>query len=173
MKKYLPAGPLCLFLALVFSSCNKGRVNYTIGIRENIHHDDFEYSVRSLLAAGSLNQHEMTASPGDSIYYLVRFRVQNRALRVAHKWDNSIAYIKDEPGNRYENDLFGQVTLEKTLHFGWKEDYSTQAGSSDSTILVFRLPGNVRKPCLMVRGETLMGDVLNRCRFRKMRVRLY
>jgi hypothetical protein len=106
-------------------------------------------------------------------YYLVRFKVENRAMRVDHQWDNSIGYIVDEDGNRFENSKEDQITLDKSLQFGWKEQYNTRSGTTDSTILVFKLPLNVTRPFLMVRGGILMGDVFDKARFRKMKVKLF
>lgn len=160
-------------LVFLLSSCGNKGDNNTIGLKENIHHDDFEYSVTSVLRKSFLEVPQDSNLKIDTIFYLVRFKVENRALRVNHKWDNSIGFIVDETGKKYENSVDNQIILDKSLHFGWKADYNTPAGASDSTMLVFKLPVTAVKPGLMVRGETLMGDVFDRGRFRKMKIRLY
>lgn len=165
-----------MFLTIVFTisyvSCNRDKADYIIGLNENIHHDDFEYSVTGYTSTPSL---AIGANPRTSMgnFYLVRFKVENRAKRIDHQWDNSIAYLVDEEGNRYENSKDSQIGLDQSLHFGWKELYNTRFGTSDSTILVFDLPLNVTRPYLMVRGGILMGDAFDGARFRKMKVKLF
>lgn len=160
-------------LFLIFLSCNSENGGHVIGLNEKIHHDDFEYSVTSFRCTGSLNELPGKTAKNDTNYYLVHFKVENRALRVGHKWDNTIGYIVDGSGKRYENSTEDQISLDGTLHFGWKEKYTTYSGTSDSTILVFKLPSQVKNPYFMVRGSVLMGDVFDRVRFRKIRVKLY
>jgi hypothetical protein len=164
---------LAVVIALSLLSCKSEKKDNIIGLNQRIHHDDFEYSVTSFLRTPSLVEFpEQITEPGSN-YYLVRFKVENRALRVGHVWDNSIGYITDENGNKYENSKEDQILLDKALHFGWKEKYVTPAGTSDSTVLVFDIPPGVSKPYLMVRGGILMGDVFNGARFRKIRVKLF
>ena len=167
------SGILVVLMLICFSSCNRKNESYIIGLNQNIHHDDFEYSVTSYLKTSSLPGVSDNLVSANGNYYLVHFKVENRAMRVDHQWDNSIAYIVDEEGNRFENSKENQIVLDKTLHFGWNEQYNTRFGTSDSTILVFKLPPAVTKPYLMVRGGILMGDVFDRARFRKMKVMLF
>jgi hypothetical protein len=108
-----------------------------------------------------------------NFYCLVRFRVENKALRVSHKWNNSIGYIIDETGRIYENNPSLQQLLEKSQPFGYRDSYVTPAGSADSTCLAFELPSQVKRLFFKVRGEILMGDIFDRVRFRRMMVRLY
>jgi hypothetical protein len=160
-------------LFLIIISCNSENRDIVIGLNENIHHDDFEYCVIRFQCTGSLNESPGKTANADTNYYLVHFRVENRALRVEHKWDNTIGYIVDGTGKIYENSAEDQMLLDKTLHFGWREKYTTYSGTSDSTILVFKLPYQVKNPYLMVRGSILMGDVLDGVRFRKIKVELF
>lgn len=166
-------GILIVLLLISLLSCHRKNESYFIGLNQNIHHDDFEYSVTSYLRTSSIPYVSDNNTSANGIYYLVHFKVENRALRVDHQWDNSIGYIVDEEGNQFENSKEDQIVLDKSLHFGWKEQYNTLFGTSDSTILVFRLPAAVTKPYLMVRGRILMGDVFDRARFRKMKVKLF
>jgi hypothetical protein len=107
------------------------------------------------------------------MFYVVRFKVENRAMRVGHRWDNSIGYIVDERGNKYENISAVQQFFEKSKPFGLKELYNTHAGTADSTYLAFDLPFTVTKPWLKVRGEILMGDFFAGAKFKKARIRLF
>ncbi|MCX6303115.1 MAG: hypothetical protein NTW82_13135 [Bacteroidia bacterium] len=161
-----------LFALFLLFSCNSDRSENLIGIGDRIHHDDFEYSVSDYTTTKFLTNGIDTLK-AHGIYYLVNFKVENRAMRVGHKWDNFIAYLIDEKGNSYENNTDLQQFYGKTHPFGFNENYETSAGIADSTILVFDIPLNITEPYLKVRGEILMGDVFDRARFREMKVKLY
>jgi hypothetical protein len=153
-------------------SCNPDKKTVTIGLNQNIHHDDFEYSVTSFTKTPDIISGKDTIK-ANGIFYLVHFKVTNNALRVGHTWNNSIAYLIDENGDRYENLPDKQKALNNSLPFGLNEIYNTPHGAADTTILVFELPANVLKPYLKVSGSTLMGDVFDAGRFRRMKVRLF
>jgi hypothetical protein len=174
IKKYINAmkfGYLLIFSVLL-TACNQDKREYVIGLNERIHHDYFEYSVSNLLVSRFLKNGPDTLK-AQGVFYMVTFRTDNLAMRVSHKWDNSIAYIVDERGRIFENKTDVQQFYEKSHSFGLKEEYITPAGRSDSIILAFDLPFDVTKPYLKVRGEILMGDMFDRARFRRMRIRLY
>jgi hypothetical protein len=171
MKKvagyWLPVAGLILL-----ASCSPDKREYVIGIGERIHHDDFEYSVSNYTVTRFLKNGSDTLQ-AKGMFYLVRFKVENNALRVNHEWDNSIAYIVDERAGMFENVPEVQKYLEKSKPFGLKEKYITPAGSVDSTYLAFDLPFNVTMPYLKVKGETLMGDFFDGALFRRVRIKLY
>ena len=86
------------------------RSDTVIGLNENIHHDDFNYRVtaiekRKSIVAGSS---QMIAR---GTFYIVTFEVENNAKRVGHKWDNRIAYVISEKGDKYENNVAAQQLL--------------------------------------------------------------
>jgi hypothetical protein len=166
-KLYCPL----LIAMIIFCSCSSNGRN-EIGMNERIHHDDFEYSVTGYDTTVSLGS-GLRKCPDSQFFYLVHFRVENNAGRVNHRWDNSIAFITDENGNRYENDTTLQKILDSGLHFGWEKQYITPAHHTDTTILVFTLPESVRSPFLRVRGSILMGDVFDRGKFLRTKIRLY
>ena len=67
---------ILILFTMMLSSCTNEK---TIGIKQNIHHDDFEYSVQNVSKTemiGSLNAKGM--------FYIVTFRVENQAKRVEH-----------------------------------------------------------------------------------------
>jgi len=152
--------------------CNRSNPKYEIGTDESIQHDDFEYMVKDFHVEKQLENGIRTSNP-DHIFYFVTFSVVNHALRINHRWDNTIAYVIDASGNIYENQIELQKKLNEFKNFGWQENYSTPFQSSQSTILIFELPVDVDSPCLMVRGSILMGDVFNRSKFSKTKIRLY
>ena len=162
----------CSLLVALLGSCNSNKMEYVIGVGEKIHHDDFEYSVTDYIVTRFLKNGNDTLK-AKGMFYLITFKVENKAMRVNHNWNNSVAYIIDGKGNVYENQKDVQQYFEKINSFGLKETYNTMAGRSDSTILAFDLPFSVTKPYLRVRGEILMGDVFDKARFRKMMVKLF
>lgn len=153
-------------------SCKSTGTKYILGLREKIHHDDFEYSVSNYIVSRFLKNGADTLH-ARGVFYLVLLKVENNARRVNHKWNNSIGYIMDERGNTYENLPEVQEFWNKVRPFGLKDEYITRASVTDSTYLAFDLPFDVTKPFFKVRGEVLMGDMLDRARFRKMMVRLF
>jgi hypothetical protein len=140
----------------------------TIGIGQNIHHDDFEYTVRRVERLDQIG----TLKPV-GLFYVVTFQVENRARRVGHDWDNTLAYLTDERGREYENSASAQRALNDLEPFNWRDRYHTNAGDTETTKFVFDLPRTVAEPYLRVRGETLMGDVFDGNQFTKTRVNLY
>ena len=157
---------------LLLTSCNSNKKINIIGVGDRIHHDDFEYSVSNYMVTRFLNNGTDTLR-ADGMFYLVKFRVENRAMRVGHNWDNNIGFIVDGSGGKYENLPRVQQFLEKSAPFGYRDKYNTPAGGSDSTYLAFDLPNTVSRPYLMVRGETLMGDAFDRGKFSRMAIKLF
>jgi hypothetical protein len=153
-------------------SCTSNKTKYVISVGERIHHDDFEYSVANYMLTRFLKSGPDTLY-ANGVFYVVTFRVDNRARRVGHDWDNNIGYITDESGVKYENIPRVQQFLEKSHPFGYRDKYNTPAGASDSTYLAFDLPFTVTRPFLMVRGENLMGDMFDRGKFRRMMIKLF
>ncbi|HMG14285.1 MAG TPA: DUF4352 domain-containing protein [Saprospiraceae bacterium] len=161
------------FIVIILISCNsRYPENNIIGLNQNIHHDDFEYSVTNFIKAKEIGEGE-TKLVASGNFYLISFKVENNAKRVDHPWDNSIAYIVDENGKEYENNLPAQKKLTESSSFGWIEKHVTSPGSSDTAILVFDIPEAIKTPYLKIKGETLMGDVFDGGKFRKMKIKLF
>jgi hypothetical protein len=153
-------------------SCKRNTEFYIIPVGQRIHHDDFEYSVANYMVTNFLRAGTDTLH-AKGMFYLVNFKVENRALRVSHEWSNNIAYIIDGAGGKYENVPSVQQFFLKSHKFNYQESYSTPAGSSDSTFLAFDIPLTVIRPCLMVKGSTLMGDIFDNGKFRRMMIKLF
>ena len=135
---------------------------------ESIRHDDFLYTVLGAQPVPRIGERTARGQ-----FLVVHFEVTNRAGRVSHQWTNDIAYLVDTRGRRYENDPALQQALDRWRPFGWAATYLTRAETSQTTMLVFDVPPDAARPLdLMVRGELLMGDVLDGVRFRRTRVRL-
>src|SRR4051812_33839970 len=117
---------LTLSAALLAASCGHDEV---IGIGQSIHHDDFEYSVRSLERKERIgNLH------AKGLFYVVTFEVRNGAKRVEHEWSNGIAYVVDRQGRHYDVDAHAQQALAAIRPFEYKDRYVTPAGAIESTV---------------------------------------
>ena len=163
----LRLGVLCL--GLFVGSCAKEKV---IAVNDRIHHDDFEYRVTNVIVMDSIGSGERQRRAAGH-FYVVAFEVGNRAKRVVHEWDNSIAYIVDNQGRKYENLTELQPFLNTLSPFNYYSHHTTPAGATETTRLIFDLPGDVTEPYLMVRGELLMGDVFDGKTFAKTKVKLF
>ncbi|HEX2787105.1 MAG TPA: hypothetical protein VHP32_04305 [Ignavibacteria bacterium] len=159
-----------LLAALFIISCSANEKE--IGLNEEIQHDDFFYSVPGYFTMDSIFDGSVVFKPKGN-FYVVKFKVDNRAKKVDHLWNNSIAYIIDENGNTYENSVEHQKTLNRIEPFRFKEQHETKPYESEVTYFVFEVPESVKKPYLMVRGETLMGDFFDGSQFRKTKVKLF
>ena len=152
--------------AAILSGCSGPE--RVISVRQNIHHDDFEYSVQ-----GVETKDRIGARLPAGRFYVVTFQVENRARAVDHRWGNDIAYLVDERGATYENDDGAQSALARVDPFELKDAYITRPGAIERTRLVFDVPRGVNEPYLKVRGLRLMGDVFDGDQFRRTRVKLF
>ncbi len=154
---------LLLIMGLSFS-CKNDSENFEIGLNESIYNDHFEYLVTDF---NVLSVDEYTKR------YIVNFKVINNDEVVKHNWKNSIAYIVDSKGNIYNNNKELQIKLNELEPFGWQNEYHTYPKSEETTTLIFDLPKKVDKPYLKVKGEFLLGDVLDLSEYKKMKVKLF
>jgi hypothetical protein len=158
-----------VLLMAIGSGCH--RSENIIGLNENIHHDDFNYRVTFVEKMKSIDLDSVHMIAG-GIFYIVTFEVENDAMRVGHIWDNQIAYVISDKGERFENNVAAQRLLNIKEPFDWHEKYNTGHGSSERTKLVFDVPGNPAELYLKVNGETLMGDVFDLNRFKRIKIKL-
>ena len=158
-------------LMLTALSLGCSRSDTVIGLNENIHHDDFNYRVTAVEKRKSIVADSLRMIAGGT-FYIVTFEVENDAKRVGHKWDNRIAYVISEEGEKYENNEAAQRLLNKKEPFEWRSTYNTGNGSTERTKLVFDIPGNPTELYLKVNGETLMGDVFDLNRFKRIKIKL-
>ena len=161
MQRTLP-----IVLSILLFSCSAREK--VIGLQQNIHHDDFEYSVQSVDKAEQIGGVRARGT-----FYIVAFQVENRAKRVDHQWGNDIAYLVDEAGTQHDNDAAAQQELDRTKPFGYEKQYVTPAGATETTMLVFDLPKGVKETYLQVRGVLLMGDVFDGSQYKKTKVKLF
>lgn len=159
---------IVLFMAFV-SGCS--RSDTVIGLNDNIHHDDFIYRVKSVEKRKSIasDSSQMTAR---GTFYIITFEVENDAKRVGHIWDNRIAYVITGKGDRYENNESAQKLLETKEPFGWHSTYNTGHGLTEQTRLVFDVAENPGEVYLKVNGVTLMGDIFDLNRFKRIKIKL-
>ena len=166
MSRYSTVVAGSILFCVIISSCSsKEKV---IGLGENIHHDDFEYSVRSVEQTDQIGNVHARGT-----FYVVTFRVESRARRVDHRWSNTIAYIVDKSGSKYENNMDVQKELNRINPFDFKNEYVTPAGATETTMLVFDLPREAQAPYLQVRGWLMIGDVFDGNQYKKTKVKLF
>jgi hypothetical protein len=158
-----------VFLMAFGSGCHQSEK--IIGLHENIHHDDLNYRVIAVEKRNSIVADSLRMMAGGT-FYIVTFEVENNARRVGHIRDNNIAYVISEKGCRYENNFQAQQLLNIREPFDLHEQYNTGHGSAERTRLVFDIPGSPSELYLKVKGETLMGDVLNLNRFKHIKIKL-
>lgn len=155
---------ICFLSITVIQSCSDEKI---IGLKQTIHHDDFEYSVQSVDLAKYIN-----SKYPKGVFYIVTFKVENNAKRVDHEWDNNIAYLIDENKTVYENSTELQKECREIIPFNYQDNYVTPAGKSQITKLIFDVPKEV-KLYLQVRGEFLMGDLFDGNQFKKTKIKLF
>jgi hypothetical protein len=163
------AALLLLATVLLMGACPQERV---IGLNQRIHHDDFEYRVTQFSVADAIGSGASRQKPAGR-FYIVTFEVANLAKRVNHEWDNSIAYIVDESGRKYENLPAAQALLNAVNPFNFSSQHCTPAGATENTQLVFDIPSACTHPYLLVRGDLLMGDVFDAKAFARTKVKLF
>lgn len=159
---------LSVLLATVLSNGCRTAADNTIGLAQPIQHDDFFYSAQRVVVQDSIGPLKTKGH-----FWIVTFRVDNKAVRVTHSWTNDIPFVTDERGISYENRIDAQKALNARQPFGRRAQYTTPAGQTDSTRFVFELPASVLKPYLHFRGEVLMGDVFDGRQFEHTAVRLF
>jgi hypothetical protein len=170
--KGLTSTSLVLITSFLFTTCTNDNTEISIGLNQNIHHDDFEYLVTDYSVEKQIGNGQDSVKANGN-FYIIDFKVINNAKRVNHKWNNSIAYIKNESGNVYENNTAAQKMLNKIHAFGWKESYIIPCQTSYEMKFVFDLPADVKNPCLLVRGETYMGDFFDGGKYKRTKVQLF
>jgi hypothetical protein len=151
---------------LLISSCSGDEK--ILGIGDKVQHDDFFYSIEKVITSNTIGE-KMTGG----VYYIVTFKVQNDAKRVQHDWKNDAAFVTDENGKVYENNIEIQKLLDSKIPFGFKESYSTKAGTSETTQFIFDIPLTVKQPYLKFRGDFLMGDMFDGNQFKNSKIKLF
>lgn len=157
---------LLIVFSTFFTGCSTDEK--TIGLKTETQHDDYFYSVTEFYKTDDIG-----GLKPNGVFYVVTFRVDNRAKRVNHPWDNSIAYVIDKQGREYRNTGDAQKKLNSIKAFNLIDKHVTQAGETETTVFVFDLPKDVQEPCLKYNGEFLMGDMFDGNQFKHTRVKLY
>ena len=126
----------------------------TFGIKEKVRHNNFIYSVEEVMKTP-----EFVGTKANGTFYVIMFKVINEDKSLSHEWNNNSAYIEDENGREYGNVTelkkeFCRINYEK-----YTDNYVTAAGKTDSTVLVFELPAEVKQPFLKFRADFRIGDL--------------
>jgi len=139
-----------------------------VGLGTPIQQDDFVYVVTAVGRTPRISNSSATAT-ANGIFYIVTIRVDNRARRVAFKWDERIPHINDAQGTRYDKSREGQAALDAAT----KPHYTIPAGQSATFQAVFDVPTDIEKPVLAFDNGILMGDLFNLIAYRRIGVNLY
>ena len=160
-KRILP-----LLLLVLLSSCSGDEK--VVELKQELQHDDYFYSVEGYYKADEIGKEKASGT-----FYVVTFKVTNRAKRVDHPWENSITYVVDENGKEYQNLPDKQQLLNKIISFNLKDKHVTKAGEQETTVFVFDIPNNVKQPFLKYNGDFLMGDMFDGNQFKHARIKLF
>lgn len=172
MKKlFLVALGLGLLFPASYTAYVLTRPERVIGLGERIHHDDFEYSVVDVKKMKSIGEGENPVA-AKGVFYIVTLKVENRAIRVDHEWDISMAYVEDESGRKYERSLEGQEARDEAQGIHNAALHTTPPGVSETADVVFDLPADAKNPCLKIWKDVLMGDMFDGIAYRKVKVQL-
>lgn len=133
-----------------------------------IQQDDFVYVVTAVGRTPQISNKSATAK-ANGIFYIVTIRVDNKARRVAFKWDERIPQIVNAQGTRYDKSRDGQAALDAAT----KPSYTIPAGQSATFQAVFDVPADIDKPVLAFDNGILMGDLFNLIAYRRIGVTLY
>lgn len=163
---------LAVIICSGLMSCAEIRKEIIVMPGTVIPHDDVEYYVSAFEKVSTIKLKDTTLQT-DGTFYLVTCHVLNRATRMDHEWNNRLAYIIDEHDTIYENNIAAQKALSEMRSINFKDTYVTPFQSEESTVLVFEIPADIKKPCLKFRGKILMEDFLNGSPFEKTKVKLY
>jgi hypothetical protein len=155
-----------LTAALALSACDGPDRVVAIGVP--VRHDDFDYSVERAARVSVIG-----GIPAHGTFQLVTVQVANHAARVAHAWSNDLAYMVDDQGRVFENDVNAQARLARSQAFDLSDRHVTAAGATSSSVFVFDIPDDAGAGYVKFRGDWLMGDVVNRKLFARTRVRIF
>ncbi|MEO8512498.1 MAG: hypothetical protein ABI543_02955 [Ignavibacteria bacterium] len=151
---------------IVFAQCSSKEKS--LGVGDKVQHDDFFYSIQKVLKTP-----DFVGKKSNGTFYVIMFKVQNDAKRVEHGWDRNVVYVTDENGKEYENNTELEKEYCRINYESYKEKYVTKAGSSDSTVIVFEIPNDVKQPYVKYRGDFLMGDMFDGNQFKNSKVKLF
>jgi hypothetical protein len=172
MKKLLALAAFgATFCAAVYIPYVLTRPEKIIGLGEQIRHDDFFYSVTGVKKSKTIGEEDQRVT-AQGTFYIVSLKVENKAVRVDHRWDISMAHIEDEAGRKYHPFAEGQEAWDEMLGAKNAARHTTPAGASETADIVFDLPADVKNPGLKIWKDVLMGDVLDGVAYRKVKVAL-
>jgi hypothetical protein len=154
------AGLLVSAVVLLAVLALLNRKNQTVGMRQEIQHDDSAFSVLGAVKANSVGNYVSQHST-EGQFYVVTLKVANHAKGANYSFDKAVAILVDESGKEYQISVAGQKALDgETTKSGGCESEIPPGGSCISD-LVFELPKDVRVSHLRVSGGGKAGDVLD------------
>jgi hypothetical protein len=154
-----PGALVLIVLSLVVMAILATRRSQTLGLHQPLQLDDFFFSIED---ARPFPAAPVSATKGEpdpaKVEYLIRLKVENKALRVPFKFDGNALWFVDLSGKspmirpRAERLPSGEIAA-PTLHV-------LKAGETTTTDYVFSLPPDQSKLRLRVMPGGAVGDVL-------------
>lgn len=158
------AGVVILAGIMVWLSAAQTRA---VAIGDPIRQDDFTYTVTGFSRSSDVGLGR-DAVRADGVFYVVSIKVENDAKVVDFRWDPSIAQLTDENGRRYQFSVVGQRALDSAR----PASLVVPAGQSQTFLVAFDLPKDVRDPSVAFSNGILMGDVFDFGAYARARVPL-
>ena len=141
-----------------------------VGLNQEIQFEDFALSAIGTRKAAALGD-EDAQRPSEGVYYVVTFKVANRAKRAGFEFNPTLTILVDGAGREYHVSAQGQAILEsiKSPEEACKD--AIPAGSSCVTEIVFDVPVDINNPHIkMSFGKT--GDFLDTIFYGKRKIAL-
>ena len=143
----LGGAAVAAFVVTSYSVWSFTRPGPLVGMRTPIRHDDFLFSV---------NGTRTSPAPNNEHHLLVDVLVVNQAKRVDYEWRDTIAFIEDADGKRYD----------PVSH----NTFSLQPGESRTATVSFLVPRMIREPVVRFWDGIYMGDAFNGGAYARTRV---
>ena len=141
-----------------------------VGLNQEIQFDDFAFSALGTRKAAALGGDD-AQKPSEGVYYLVTFKVANRAKRVDIEFNPMTTILVDGAGREYRVSAPGQAVLESIKAREGECKGAVPAGASCVTELVFDVPVDINNPHIkMTFGK--IGDFLDTIFYGKRKIAL-
>lgn len=144
-KAFMGGAAVAAFVVTSYAVWSFSRPGPVVAMRTPLRHDDFLFSVNDARAASATR-------------VVVDILVVNQARRVGYAWNDSIAYLQDERGNRYN-----AVS---------RHAFELSPGTSRTAQVTFDVPADARGLAVRFWDGIDMGDALDGARYARSLVAL-
>jgi hypothetical protein len=138
------------------------RPTHLVALGTPIRQDDFQYTVVGVTRAASIG-----GVPARGVFYVIKVRVENDALRVPYLWRPDEVRIVDASGRSYGYSPGGQRALDLA-----NPAAVVNRGTTADFDVAFDVPRGIVRPQLAFSNGILMGDLFDGAAYEKARVPL-